>query len=362
MLAAVLLAGLAAHGPAAGGDPPSPARVASAFARMSEPRRHELVEWYRYELLQRASLQTRFVRHVLDERTRPRDPGTWPGAEPPVAYDPAVHTPGQSARRRTLAVSDRRVRAARERFRLEPAPGAPARGWMYDWASGQPRRLADGRDVQRAFENAVAGLPPEVDLAEALLLQWLDDGEDRAAHAAFAHAYVDRQGNVHPGITLWDAWASGEEFEVPDVDALGLVHDLVGDWSRWTAPVAERERGALYGAIAQDLFAPVRARRALREALALTYMVASPPLPRGYEEHADRLHALWELHGASPDRLARALDAAQDAGAFFGEWVDRTSRDGRLLEAGRARRWALAQDEDNARDTLVRLLREMDAL
>ena len=55
--------------------------------------------------------------------------------------------------------------------------------------------------------------------------QWAGEvarAEERSALAAFGPAYTDRNGNVYPGVTLYDAWASGPEIEMPDVDVLGV--------------------------------------------------------------------------------------------------------------------------------------------
>ena len=87
----------------------------------------------------------------------------------------------------------------------------------------------------------------------------MDDGSMKSVMTAFSHAYADRQGNAFPGITLYDAWSSGAEMEMPDVECLGIVHDLLDDWKTWKAPVRKQE--SLYDAIG-ELF--VKARLCLR--------------------------------------------------------------------------------------------------
>ena len=139
-----------------------------------------------------------------------------------------------------------------------------ARAWAYDWGSGTILRRARGDTPERAFELALRGLPPETDLVQALVERALDDGSLRSTHAAFGRAYTDRTGLVYPGITLYDAWKSGAEIEMPDVDCLGIVNTVLDDWTTWTSIVPGNRQAALYARIA-ELFQPAhRPARAAR--------------------------------------------------------------------------------------------------
>ena len=304
------------------------------------------------------SFQNRLVRHALELEAI--DPGLLPEARPIPVFDPKVHAPKQPIPRRKLPPDDPRAKRQLERF-LPPSarlPGWPA--WVYDWGTGEVLRTADWEDPGLVFENALAGLPPRAALAEALVARALDDGTQRVPLAAFGHAYTDREGNVFPGLTLYDAWSSGADMEMPDVDVLGVVHDVLGERKRWKAPVPPRQHDALYAAVA-DAFGRARAHRALREALARTYLRGSPPLPEPYPLALERLHGLWEEHASMPAELARALPDVKGLEGFLGDWAMRYEKDAERIAKARARRGILERDAAQVRDFLVRALRERGA-
>src|SRR5262249_50281580 len=130
-------------------------------------------------------------------------------------------------------------------------------GWMVDYAARGLVRLPRQKDTARVFENGLCGMAPDWDLAEALVELALDDGSLQKSFKAFAHAYTDRWGGVYPGVTLYDAQSSALVYQVtvemPDVDTLGLVHDLLGDWDTWRAPVPGEQHDALYARLAELL-------------------------------------------------------------------------------------------------------------
>src|SRR5690606_37332929 len=116
--------------------------------------------------------------------------------------------------------------------------------------------------------------------------------EQRVALAGFAHAYTDREGNVFP-LSLYDAWSSGLEIEMPDVDALGIAHEVLGETTRWKAPIPAAQHDELY-ALISERFQAARPYRGLREALAACWLAAEPVLWDGFGETAPELHALWQ--------------------------------------------------------------------
>jgi hypothetical protein len=243
------------------------AELLEAWSGLGHDDRTEIVEWLGAELRATRTLQLDLVRFLVDASDV--DKGLWPRAEPPPMYDPVEHAPGQVISRRPLPL-DGDV-ALRERARL--LADVPERrldpAWSYDWSSGQVVSLKEDRDPDRLFRNALRGFPPDLDYAEALLERALDDGSQRAVLAAFAHAYTDRNGRVYPGLTLYDAWASGELIEMPDVDTLGIVHDVLGDEKTWVAPVPPSQHDELYGKLG-ELFVEAHRHRGLRTALART--------------------------------------------------------------------------------------------
>jgi hypothetical protein len=291
-----------------------------------------------------------------------RDPALWPREELPAFYDPEVHAPAQPIPRRRLAPDSARVRAAARELGLSE----DARAFRYDWSSGGIVRRAGVDLAERAFELALAGAHPRRDLVEALVLRELDDGAERKALAAFAHAYTDRAGNVYGAITLYDAWGSGKEIEMPDVDCLGIVHEVLGDWTTWRSIVPSSQHEALYRRIG-ELYVPARAQRELRNALARCFLSSAEVGP-AWSDVLDNLHALWEDCASTPATLAARLPSAAasrpDAPAWkewLAAWVAECHERGEIFQRGRARRATLAEDGAAIRATLLRVLEEYGA-
>ena len=137
----------------------------------------------------------------------------------------ATHAPAQPIPRKSLAADSRRVKKKREEFFFRVPDRKLDSAWVYDYAARELRRTQELDDPDRIFRNGLAGFPPDLDLAEALVEMALDDGAEQDKARAFGHAYTDRTGNVFTGLTLYDAWASGSNMEMPDIDNLGILHD-----------------------------------------------------------------------------------------------------------------------------------------
>jgi hypothetical protein len=204
-------------------------------------------------------------------------------------------------------------------------------------------------------------MEPDWDLAEALVELELDDGSLQASFAAFAHAYTDRWGGIYPGVTLYDAHASRTQIEMPDVDALGLVHDLLGDWQTWVAPVPAEQHDALYAKIA-ELFQPVMRHRGLRTNVARTYLRGNAELRDSYRFNLDNFHALWESVRSDPAALRAKLPDAAGWRDFLQGWDDTLRADPLLLAGGTNRHATLDREAQSVRATLLRLLEEYGAL
>jgi hypothetical protein len=337
-------------------DERTDAQVHNAWKQLTPEGRVEVSQWFAAEVDDLETFQARLIKWVLDAQEV--DPGTWPDAERAPVFDPATHAPAQPIPRVWLAPDDPRTLKLRQRvFR-----GVPARlldpAYRYDYASGELRRLGDPEDPQRVFANGLAGLPPKLTLAEALVERALDRGELRDAFGAFAHAYTDRSGKAYPEVTLYDAWGSGIEMEMPDVDCLGIVHDLLDDWKTWKAPV--RKQKSLYRRIG-EVYEDVRRHRQLRGALARCWLQAQPALEGGHATALVNYHALWETVDSDPTALSKDLpdpDAWKD---YLAAWARRCLREEPLFRSGEARAAALAADQARVRGTLLRIMQEFGA-
>jgi hypothetical protein len=248
------------------------------------------------------------------------------------------------------------------RNQILSAPGSRQldSGWMVDYAARGLVRLPHQNDPRRVFENGLLGMAPDWDLAEALVELALDDGSLQKSFQAFGHAYTDRWGGVYPGVTLYDAHASHTQIEMPDVDCLGLAHDLLGDWQTWTSPVPAEQHTDFYAKI-EELFRAVSRHRGLRTNLARTYLCGNAELRDNYMHNIDNFHALWESVSSRPADLFPKLPNGEGWRDFLQGWDDTLVADQDLAFRGMRRHAALDRDAHRVRATLIRLLGEYGA-
>jgi len=340
-------------------DAPDDERLLQAWSFLTQDEQRDAADWLVGEAPALGTFQSELIRFALS--LEENDIGHLPDAAPTPVFDPEVHAPGLPIARRWLDPDDARAREQRELvFKRVPQSGL-RRAWEYDWGQGQVVRLAGENDPGRLFENALHGFPPDLDLAEALVERALDDGAERAVHAAFAHAYTDRAGNVFPGVTLYDAWAWGGGMEMPDVDTLGIVHLIDDDWKTWVSPVPESQHDALYEHIGES-FVRARRHRGLRTALAMTYLTGGAKLRDGYPGHLNRLHSLWDVHSSVPSAVAAVIPGAGGWDEFLQRWSLEVDSSLALMQAGTRRRETLDSDALGVRALALRILTEMGAL
>lgn len=333
--------------------PAADVRAQKAFDGLEPSERKDVIDFLEGELEHLTTFQMSLVRWSFKHQDR--DPLMWPAARETPFFDPAKHAPAQPIARQRLAATDSRAQAALRDMRIPE----DRRAWVYDWGTGDVLHHVQRDTAERAFERALAGMPPRLDLVNALLERALDDGSQRKSLAAFGHAYTDRAGNVFPGITLFDAWKSGREIEMPDVDALGIVNTVLDDWTTWTSVVPAEKHDALYARIG-ELFQPAKKHRELRGAIAATFLVGAPPLCCGYEATLDNFHSLWEDCASTPETLAQRLPPAAQAQEFLAAFV-KSCYEGDLYQKGIQRRAALSADGAVIRATLERVLDEYGA-
>jgi hypothetical protein len=332
-------------------------RMRSAWSRLRREEKADVISRFVAEAPYLDTFQNSLLRYVrgLDER----DLGAYPLASEIVCFDPKTHAPAQPIARRWVEADSALGKQARRRF-LDPLPTRRLdAAYAYDYARREVVRHADDQDPDRIFANALAGLPPGLDVVEALVEERLDDGSQQVAAAAFAHAYTDRSGNAFRGVSLYDAWASGESMEMPDVDQLGIVHTCLGEWKRWKAPVSAQEE--LYAQVG-DLFQDLHRHRGLRHALARSYAVGDAVLRDGYAAHLERFHALWDQASSMPAELLPRLPGPEQWEGFLLQLARDVGGDGDAGNArsiaGYNRRRTLEQDSWRVRDLLRTCLRE----
>lgn len=327
------------------------------WQRLSPDERREVVEYADLDLSHAETFQLALVRHVLG--TLECDPLMLDAAPASVWFDPDVHAPAQPIPRRLLPDDSQKLLAARRSMAsvLPERRAAPA--FAYDWPTRAVVRTGERDDPTRRFEELLAGRTPDHDLALALVLRAIDDGEQTKVLTAFAHLYSDRDGNVYPGITLYDAWSSGASIEMPDVDTLGLVHVIDDEWKRWKAPVPAKQQEPLYSHLG-TYFLDARHHRGLREALAAAYLTGEPTYRDGYTSgNTVGFHALWNRASSDPAALEPLLPAAKDWAAFLERINAEFERDRAAWRGGEQRRDTLLADARFVRGRLVAILDDL---
>jgi len=333
-------------------------RALAAWKKLEAPEQREALEYLALEARQSGSLQADLLRFALGLSDTPRS--TLAEWEKPRWYDPLVTAPAQPIPRRLLPSTAKDVKALLQVC----AARAPARrldcAFFYDYATRSVRRARGWNDPERTLRNALAGFAPDLDLAEALIERALDDGTQQKALTAFAHAYTDRAGGVYPGVTLYDAWASGTAIEMPDVDVLGIVGDVLGPGQRWVAPIPSTQHQELYKQIGV-WFEAAHNHRSLRTALARTYLEGEAVLRDQFAPALDNLHALWEAQRSTPAELLPQLPRPEARSDFLAAWTQTCYDKPEIYQAGKARRAALSASEAGVRAIALRVLTEFGA-
>ncbi|MSR63731.1 MAG: hypothetical protein EXS08_14995 [Planctomycetes bacterium] len=315
----------------------SEAELLSQWTRLNTLQKRHAVGFFQTRVAALDTQQLRFVRAALGGGA-----ATASAPEDLPFYDPKVHTPANVITRKRLAKADGKVKRILANVRGEPDPRAPHLAFDYDWGRATVVKIGDPDEPEAVFQNALHGLPPGADLARARVLAALDHPKERKAQAAFQHAYTDRDGGVYP-LALFEMWATGDTIEMPDVDTLGIVHDVLNEWRRWVAPVPSTQHDGLYKLLG-EIFQAVKRSRELRYTLADLYLAPAPQLRKGYETNAQNLQALWSAHASEPAKLAEVLPDGKGWESFLSELVGKCQADYKFYGQGRRRAAQLRVD------------------
>lgn len=149
---------------------------------------------------------------------------------------------------------------------------------------------------------------------------------------------------------------------MPDVECLGIYHDLTDDWKRFVAPVPGSQQRPLYAFIGER-FRRLRRERSVAEALARVYLSADPVLDPTLAGNADRLHLFWEKVSSDPAAAPEQLpDLDEKPWKAWWEALDELRKDADLSGRASGRRMALRADRVAIRGRLVWVLQQWGAL
>lgn len=247
------------------------------------------------------------VQNLLEHREAPKSPP--PCLEAKSWFNEKKYAPSYPIKRKVLPEKDPLMVKGREKF-------LKAKGWYdlradYRYLLGKNKifQLNKKRMPQDRLQQYLLGYPPHSDLAREILLKILDSKSTWDQHADyFDHTYTDREGNVYPGITLFDVWNCGHELECPDVDVIPFAWEILGDKS-WKSPIpAGQRRTNLYRDIGVS-FRDFRRYRLMVEGVASCFFASDPPLSPLMKPVKDEIHFLIARSEAEPQEVALFLDA-----------------------------------------------------
>ena len=291
------------------------ASLRASWERLNAQQRKEVCELFELECRKLPAPQARTIYWLLDNE--PTDRGYWnPESKAPL-YAAAEHAPAYILERIPLPEDDPRLEEQRALLTPEVSPRQLRSAFRYDWALGTVVRTGDPLDPEYIFENALNGYFPGQDLARAIALKDLDDGSERKGLAAFNHTYAWNEGEVFEGITLYDAFLHGRDVDLSDVDALGLLHDTLGDWETWVSPIADQD--GLYAVLSAE-FKPIRQFRELRESVVDALLQGRSIRRNAYHMRQLQFHALWIQVEFDPKAMAKLLPTRAEHEARLEEW------------------------------------------
>ncbi|MEW6744803.1 MAG: hypothetical protein AB1486_18775 [Planctomycetota bacterium] len=297
--------------PAKAGEDPLE-RAVRAFEKAPLDRRRELVARMAERIEADPDPE---LRRLLALRDRARGALDVVPKPAPGYYDPEKWAPGLYERR-LLAPTDSRVQTKVDLFRpWESRPPLAAR-IEYDFATDLAHDSRVDPPPEEKLSDFLNGYPPGADL----LLAWLerlwdfDEGmEPLARH--FGHVYCDLQGNAYPGITIYDALASREGMDMPDVDVIPYARQILEDHSYVSPIPADTRRARLYKEIEKGFLKYFRYRTWI-EAAANLYLDPEVELRPEHEPLRKRLLYVFALTAGDVDAIRARLEAAQDRQEF----------------------------------------------
>ncbi|MCA8964930.1 MAG: hypothetical protein KDC48_08580 [Planctomycetes bacterium] len=243
--------------------------------------------------------------------TMERGLGSYPAVAAPAWFATKDYAPVATPRQLVAADSPQHRAATRGMRELEFLPDLNA-AVVFDWQQGKAAKVGGELSDTKRFANYVHGYAPSADHAVARILEMFDDDpRQRRLGDYFSHLYCDRDGHVFAGVSLFAAWSSGQQIEMPDTDGIAFAQRVLQTRS-FTAPLpADRRRDRLYEQI-RAAFAEHREYVSLRQCLAATYVCADPKVEATYQPLVRRGHFLWHQCGRDPEALARRLAEAGD--------------------------------------------------
>ena len=240
----------------------------------------------------------------------------------PEYYLPAEFAPDPRAganERKLLLPDDPLAVERRNRFRPgDNSPPLPIEVW-YDHASGRVVRSRKPLDTHDRLWSLLAGYPPDSDLFLAWVEKKLDQRREmRPLARHFSHLYADLDGRVYPDVTLYDALASREPMDMPDVDVIAFARKILDDNS-YVSPIPGNSRRTKLYAEISDHFLEYFRYRTLLEALSLLWLDPDAELRPEHENLRTNVLVVLVGHDQDLDDLAKILKKCKNREDFLDE-------------------------------------------
>jgi hypothetical protein len=266
-------------------------------------------------------------------------------------HDPARWAKGVAPERQRIAAGTAAHRAVVEQYPPVPFLDGLRKAAWYDWGEGRVVRRPTPLAPAEVFDNCLDGWLPGADLAVARLLAKLDqDPQMRKLATYFEHWYADLDARVYDGVTIYQAWYSSDELDVPDVDAIPFAIQILNSTAYRSPIPAGPARTRLYGKIRDAAFA-YRKYRTLREAAAGALLCAEPAIAPTYTALVPRFHVLFATLDHDPDQVAAFLGKIPDREQFL------IAVDAKVVQSNTA--WELREQRKQELTALRESLRQL---
>jgi hypothetical protein len=232
----------------------------------------------------------------------------------PAYNDPRIYAPGMYKRRFADAGESSLVTST-----YRPWESAPVFSMRIEYDFGKNAGLDAGKDPAPpdALWDLLFGYPPDADLVVAWLCKKWDFDETmdvRASH--FSQVYCNLNDTCYPEITLYDAFASQEGMDMPDVDVIAYARNVLGDDSYKSPIPANRRRQRLYEKIKQG-FLEYFQHRTWIDAAANVYINPEAELRPEHEPLRDRLLYAFAIDNGDVDKIRKRFKAAGSRNGFI---------------------------------------------
>lgn len=239
-------------------------------------------------------------------------------------YDPAIYAP--QIKRHFVDGKDPIVKQTADRFERVGAVPVFAGRVAYDFARNVGVDSQKDPSSEDALWNYLYGYPPGADVLVAWLEMKLDhdDSIDELARH-FAHCYCDLDGTCFPDITLFDAFASESNIDMPDPDVIPYARLIEKDDS-FVSPIPPDERQQILFRQINENFLRYFRHRTFVEYCANLYVNPDIPISYAHEQLRERILYAFHLDGHDLLKIRNRLIRYGDRHTFV-NLIDKTTLD-----------------------------------